>query len=337
MTMVALAAVVVSACTDKEVTGPDNDSGMSANRAWSVSYAGAGEIDGVSHKHTAAVISSDNNTYTITTLLASEFSLSKLRAFGELLIEDMYSYLNNFNAENGTSYVFADMLDKGSTITALGDLYPGFYVTVAIGITPEGTLSGLYAVSPTFEVKEEDPTALYEEWLGNWVFKGDNNISNKVVISRKIANRQIYLTGLMGLSFSIVGEYSAERNDIIFSAQVVEKEYVFSDGRVGEIHLLGTDRDGLFYGLNNGNYEIAIAGVIENGHRAIVRYGLNLPGYLKFKDMFLVAFIDNEYYSLGEDIPTFTGIAELAPAGASTSSVAPKQLSLGRKVKVVNF
>ena len=181
------------------------------------------------------------------------------------------------------------------------------------------------------------PTALYSEWLGDWVLAGDNKVSNSIVISSGVVNETIELTGLMGLSFSIVGEYSAERNDIIFSAQVVEKEYVFSDDRVGEIHLLGTDRDGLFYGLNNGNYEIAIAGILENGHRAISRYGVNLPGYPKFKDMFLVAFIDNEYYSLGENIPTFTGIAELAPAGASTSSVAPKQLSLGRKVKVVNF
>jgi hypothetical protein len=82
----------------------------------------------------------------------------------------------------------------------------------------------------------------------------------------------------MGLPFSIEGEYSAERNDIVFSAQVVATDYTFSDGRVGDVLLLGLDQDGNFYGLDNGNYGIAIAGVLENGHRAIVRYGVNQPG-----------------------------------------------------------
>lgn len=179
------------------------------------------------------------------------------------------------------------------------------------------------------------PTALYSEWLGDWVLAGDNKVSNSIVISSGVVNETIELTGLMRLPFSIEGEYSTERNDIIFSAQVVEKNYKFSDGREGEIHLLGVDRDGKYYG----NCAIAIAGVYDNGFRSIVRYGVNTPGYPKFVAMFLTAYINGKYYELGADnpLPTFSGWSELAPAGTSTSSVAPKQLSVGKKVEIVNF
>ena len=338
MAMVAIATIAVTACENGSDSAGE-DSNMKKNPSWSIAYAGAAEINGENHKHTVAVISTDNNPYTVVTVYADEFQTSKLEAFGELLIQDMLDYLKEYNAAYDTSYVLADLLDSGTTMVSLGDPYPGEYISIAIGITPEGELSGLYAASKPFVIEEETPTALYSEWLGNWVFKGDNNQSNNITISRKIANRQIYLTGLMGLPFSIVGEYSVERNDIIFSAQVVAEKYEFSGGQVGDIHLVGVDRDGKYYGLDNGNYAIAIAGVYDNGFRSIVRYGVNAYGYPKFVAMFLIAYVDGEYLEIGMDnpLPTFSGWSELAPADASTSSVAPKQLSVGKKVEVVNF
>ncbi len=321
MAMVAVAAIALSACENGGTTGGD-DSKMKANAAWSVSYAGPAEIDGVSYKHTAAVISSDENTYTVVVVRADEFQPSKLEALGEALIQDMHDYLAYYNAVNGTSLVFADLLDKGSKMIGLEELYPGNYMALAIGITPEEELSGLYAASKAFGVKEEQATALYSEWLGDWVFKGDNGTSNNVTISHKIANREIYMKGLMGLPFNIVGEYSTDRNDIIFSSQIVVEKYDFGSGKVGDIHLLGVDRDGNWYGLDkNGSYGIAIAGVIDFT-RGIVRYGVNQPGYPEFVAMIFTAYIDGKYYSLKGDIPAFNGFAELAPA-SSTASVAP--------------
>ena len=203
--------------------------------------------------------------------------------------------------------------------------------TFAIGITAKGEVSGLYAVSPTFHIEEEKPTALYNGWLGDWVIKGDNNISNNVVIGRKVANKSINLIGLMGLPFSIEGVYSAERNDIVFSAQVVATDYTLSDGSVVDIHLLGLDQEGKYYGLDNGNYGIAIAGVIENGKRAIARYGLNQPGYPKFNAMFLTAYVGGKYYDLGDNIPAFNGIAELAPVEGDASGATPMRFEFGKK------
>jgi hypothetical protein len=180
---------------------------------------------------------------------------------------------------------------------------------------------------------KEQPSALYSERLGDWVYTGDNNKSNNVTLSQKVANRELYMSGLMGLPFDIVGEYSSDRNDIIFSSQIAEEEYDFGDGLVGEIHLIGIDRDGVFYGLNeNGNYGIAIAGVMDGGYRAVVRYGVNTPGYPKFVAMMFAAYIDGEYYSVKGDIPAFNGFAGLEPATAKTKSSAPMAFALGKSL-----
>jgi hypothetical protein len=168
----------------------------------------------------------------------------------------------------------------------------------------------------------ETPSALYSEWLGSWVLTGDNNVSNSIVISQNIIDKSINLTGLMNLPFAIEGEYSTERNDIIFYAQIVEKEYSFSGGQVGSIHLLGLDKNGEYYGLENGEYGIAIAGVLEDGARAIVRFGVKVPDYPKFAAMMLVAKIGDKYYDLDNaaegstNIPAFNIMAMIEPSSS---------------------
>lgn len=321
--------------------GDDEDedevySGMNVNPSWSIAYTGAGTIDGESYRNTVTVNSTDNNPYTIAVVYASEYDVSLLREFGEYLIEDMYAYLDAYNSAYGTSAVLNDMLYRGNGMTAFEDLEPGYYIAIALGITSKGEVSGLYAVSHAFEIKEETPTSLYNAWLGDWVIKGDNDISNTVVFGRKYANRSINLIGLMGLPFYIEGEYSTERNDIIFYAQVVEANYTFDDGTVANICLIGLDEDGKHYGLaENGEYGIAIAGVLEGGQRAMVRYGVNQPDYPKFVAMMLAAEIGGKYYTIGsatEKIPAFNVMAEINPVDSEESqSSAPMRYALGKR------
>lgn len=323
---------------------------MLPNPAWSIAYTGTKTINDVEFKHTVTVNSTDNAPYTIAVVYASEYDSSKLRELGDALAGSMVEYLDAYNASYGTSYTLNDMLFRGNGVEAFDDLDPGYYIAVAMGITSKGEVSGLYAVSATFHIEEETPTALYSSWLGDWTFIGDNGVSNDVVIGRKVANKSINMYGLQGLPFAVVGDYSTERNDIIFSAQVVEQGYQFSDGSVADIHLLGLDEDGKYYGLDNGNYGIAIAGVLENNRRAIVRYGLNQPEYPKFVAMMIVAYMNGKYYSLGDDMATFSGIAELAPAAAATSATPARfhfsrgalisphaPLRLGERVDVCQF
>lgn len=302
---------------------------MLPNPAWSIAYTGAKTIEDVEYKHTVTVNSTDNAPYTIAVVYASEYDASKLRDLGNALAGSMMEYLDAYNATYGTSYTLNDMLFRGNGVEVFDDLDPGYYIAIAMGITSKGEVSGLYAVSATFHIEEEAPTALYSSWLGDWTLIGDNGVSNDVVIGRNVANKSINMYGLQNLPFAVVGEYSVERNDIIFAAQVIEQGYEFGDGSVADIHLLGLDEDGKYYGLDNGNYGIAIAGVLENNRRAIVRYGLNQPDYPKFVAMMVVAYMGGKYYSLGEDIAAFNGIAELAPA-SNAASVTPQRLHFSK-------
>ena len=65
-------------------------------------------------------------------------------------------------------------------------------------------------------------------------------------------------------------------------------------------------------------------GVLEDGQRALVRYGVNTPNYPKFMSMFYAAEVDGQYmcFSETDDLPTFRGIAGMYPA--TTESKAPK-------------
>lgn len=305
--------------------------GMNVNPSWSIAYTGVGTIEGTEYNNTVTVTSTDNNPYTIAIVYASEYDSSKLRGFGEKLIEDMYSYIDENNYAYGTSYVLNDLLYRGNGKTAFENLYPGYYVAVALGITSKGEVSGLYAVSATFEIKEEEPTSLYTSWMGNWVLNGDNNVSNNITLSRDVANKSIAMTGLMNLPFTILGDYSTERNDIIFYAQTIVSDYEISDGEggtaVANIQLVGLTEDGKFYGLDKGSYAIAIAGVLEGGQRAIVRYGVNLPDYPEFVAMMIVAEVNGTCYSLdskeGTTIPAFNIMATIdAPAAEATTLAA---------------
>ncbi|MBO4935999.1 MAG: hypothetical protein J6C94_04425 [Alistipes sp.] len=184
----------------------------------------------------------------------------------------------------------------------------------------------------------ETPTALYSEWLGSWVLVGDNNVSNSITIGTGVVNETVELSGLMRLPFSIEGEYSTERNDIIFYAQVVEEEYSFSGGQVGSIHLLGLDKEGRFYGLENGEYGIAIAGVLDGGERTMVRFGVNVPDYPKFAAMMLVAKIGDKYYDLDNAEEGSTNIPAFNIMAIINSTSSTSALSVSRsECKVFNL
>jgi hypothetical protein len=317
---------------------------MIVNPNWSVAYTGEGLIGETSYKHTVTVNSSDNNFYTIAVVSASDFSTDNLRASAEQLAADMVEYIKQYNQTYDPDITLADMLFQGNGKDAFENLeyYPGYYKAVAIGITSKGVVSGLYAVSPTFEIKEEAQTTLYSSWLGNWVLRGDNNISNNISISNIVSNKVVALSGLMDLDLPIFGDYSVERNDIIFSAQTVMENVSFDNGSVGTIYLVGLDNEGHFYSLDEGEYPIVIAGVMESEatgtQRALVRYGVNDPNYPKFVAMMFVAYIDGEYWSLdiydendpyATTIPSFNIMAEIN-APASTMAVTPKRMFRGK-------
>ena len=307
--------------------------GMKVNPAWTVNYVGEGVVNGEDYDHVVTVNSTDRNTYAITIVYASLWNLDDLYDMAVLFAEDLVAYVDEYNDYYGTSFTIGDALYSGTASDAF-DLYPGYYIAVALGITPEGKVSGLYATSEVFEVKEAIPTEQYKSWLGDWTIVGENDVEFTVTLSRHVANRSFWMYGWEGFEdIPVDVEYSEERNDLTFYAQLVQENYYLEEYDVtANMYFLGGDVDDNFYTVIDGNYGIAIAGVLEDGQRALVRYGVNQPGYPKFMSMFYAAEVDGQYmcFTETENLPTFRGIAEMNPVETKSKVSKAMIMPIGR-------
>ena len=310
--------------------------GMKVNKAWTVNYVGEGVVNGEDYDHVVTVNSTDRNTYAITIVYASLWNLDDLYDMAVLFAEDLVAYVDEYNEYYGTSFTVGDALYSGTASDAF-DLYPGYYIAVALGITPEGKVSGLYAISDVFEVKEAIPTEQYKSWLGDWTIVGENDVEFTVTLSRHVANRSFWMYGWEGFEdIPVDVEYSEERNDLTFYAQLVQENYYLEEYDVtANMYFLGGDVDDNFYTVIDGNYGIAIAGVLEDGQRALVRYGVNQPGYPKFMSMFYVAEVGGQYmcFTETENLPTFRGIAEMNPAETQSAAARRAPAKSGSMIK----
>ena len=303
--------------------------GMKVNKAWTVNYVGEGVLYDEQFDNVVTVNSTDRNTYAITVVYASLWDVNDLYDMAVLFAEDMVAYIDEYNDYYGTNYTVGDLLYSGTASDAF-DLDPGYYIAVALGITPEGKVSGLYATSEVFEVKEQIPTEEYKAWIGDWTIVGENGVEMNVTLSRHVTNKSFWMFGYEGFEdIPVDVEYNKERNDLTFYAQLVQEGYYleYAD-MVADMYFLGSDADGYYYDVADGNYGIAIAGVLDDGQRALVRYGVNTPNYPKFVSMFYAAYMDGEYYFFTDeaDLPTFRGIAAINPA-ASTMALAKRKAS----------
>lgn len=312
--------------------GDEPVDGMSVNPAWTVNYVGAGVIGDQDFDHVITVNSTDRNTYAITVVYADLWDVNDLRDMAELFVDNLKNTVAEWNSYYGTSTTLADWLYTGSASDAF-DLDPDYYKAVAIGITPAGEVSGLYAVSEVFEVVEPIATEDYNAWLGDWTVVGENGVEFDITLSKHLANKSFWMSGWEGFEdLPVDVEYSKQRNDLTFYAQKVAEDYYLKslDAEV-DMYFLGSDDEGQFYDIKDGMYYIAIAGVLDGGQRALVRYGVNLPYYPKFSAMSYAAELDGKYYFFtdDEDLPTFRGIAAIDPAGKSFNAPAARSVRTG--------
>ena len=300
---------IVEFKTLKQTTVQEEEyNGMRRNDAWTVMYVGKDSLNDVEYDHVVRVISTDNNPYAITLVYADAYDPYQLKDLADAMLVDLKNYLVEYNEQNATSFTFADMLYTGNGADPF-DLDPGVYRALAVGFTPEGEVSGLFSVSDEFEVEEQLPTPNYLAWLGNWTIEGQNGAISTVNIAKKHANRSFVMTGWEGFNdLEVEVEYNAELDAMFFYSQLVAEDYDLGEeyGKV-DIYLFAGDEDGYYYDNKDGDYYIAIAGILDGGQRAIVRYGVNVPGYPKFTQMFFMADIDGKFYTFTkeEDLPSF--------------------------------
>ena len=314
-----VSCVEFSTLSEGGSSGPDMN-GMTYNDAWTVVYAGSDTINDKQYDHVIRVISTDTNSYATTIVYAEAYDPTQMRDLAEAMLVDLKKYLDDYNNAYGTAYRFQDLLYTGHAADPY-DLNPGRYRAIAVGFTPSGEVSGLYAVSDEFEVEESMATSNYLAWVGNWSIEGQNGTTSTIKLERGYANRSLYMTGWEGFDdLAVEVQYDAELDAIFFFSQLVAEDYDLGEeyGKAN-IYLFASDEDNYYYDIKDGEYYIAIGGILDDGVRAIVRYGVNVPEYPKFVQMFFMAEIDGKYYGLTpeEDIPSF--IAGMYPVSSTMS------------------
>lgn len=287
------------------------DDGMVYNNSWRVSYSAKGSVDGSICDNVVRVDSADDNSYMITVVSAEDYELQNMRAIADALLADMYDYLEYFNSTNNTNYGIDAMLYRGNGATSF-ELTPGRYRALAIGISPHGEVSDLYAVSEEFAVAEQEASEAYNAWLGDWTIEGANGATASITLAKGVANTNFIMTGWEGIeNLPVVVEYDAELDAILFISQLVVRNYdLGAQYGLADIYFYGGDKSGYFYDNSEGDYYIAIGGRGDDGTRSIVRYGVSMPGYPAFAQMFYMAEVDGEYYTFSseEEIPSFTSM-----------------------------
>ncbi len=302
---------------------PDHINGMTRNDAWMVRYIGEGTISGENYDDIISVRSVDNNSYAVTIVYAEYYDPADLRGLADLLLEDMREYVTSYNEYYGTTFTIADMLSTGDEYVGF-DLDPGFYRAVAIGFTQQGEVSGLYAVSDEFEVEVPVASDAYNAWLGKWSILGMNNAESEIRIEADMPNSTYYMTGWEGFDdLKVLVEYDEELDSIFFFAQLVAEDYYLSESYPSvDIYFFGGDDAGYYYSIDEGEYYIGIGGILDDGARMIVRYGVNTPGYPRFSQMFFMAYVaaEDKYHGLSaeDDIPSF--LALMSPVTEAASS-----------------
>lgn len=298
--------------------------GMRENPAWSVEYIGAGILHEQPFDNIVKVTSVDKNPYIMTVVYASEWDTAGLKELAEYMVADLKAYIDEFNYSAGTSYTIADWLFVGDGYDAF-NLFPGYYKAVALGVDTAGKVTGLYAVSETFEVKEQVASAEFRAWLGNWEIVGNNDVTYTINLSNGLANKYFYMSYWEGdMDFVVRVDYNAQLDALFFYSQLIYEDVNFGEFGYGDLYFVGFDKEGGLYTTEGGDYGIAIAGTLDGGQKAIVRYeDDSIQGYPFFDYMQFIADINGRYYRL-TNAEVLQLPAAMNPAGGQVA-VAPAQ------------
>ena len=248
---------------------PPAPEGYTVNPNWTVTYIGAGEVDGKSYEHVISVNSTDSNTYLTSVVSKSDYDTYGIEAIAESEIAYWTDYVNQFNQANGTNYDLSALLYTGS-VEEGWTLEGGEYVALAIGATAAGA-TGYYAASEPFAVVEADLSEGYAAWLGDWTITGANGLTQQVTFSKGKANETFIMTGYEGPDaegLDVTVNWIEEEGCWAIYNQMLGT-YNFGQYGPGDVWFLGEGEDESIY-LNE--LPICIGGMFEDGSLGAIGY-----------------------------------------------------------------
>ena len=306
------------------------------NPNWTVTYIGEYEEAGEVYDNVVVVETTDTNPYFVTAWPVDYYEELGIEAIVAAEIEAWEEMLAQYPGAT-----WADIVYSESILAQVGidPEYGTRWYAMAIGCDTNGKATGLYALSEVIDLEnlggeEEEPTAEYAAWLGDWTFTGANGVAFNVTMKQGKANQTYKLAGWEGPEsegLDIKVEWMADYGIWVIYAQSFGTYNFGPDGN-GEIWLTPESKDGYIYPAED--IPACMGGMTEDGQMVVEGYSEELEdgSVVEMATMLYLVKLeaDGQYYGITsvKEWPTFP--LTVTPATKATTN-AVKEFKGGKK------
>lgn len=313
---------------------PPAPEGYTVNPNWTVTYIGDYEEGGKVYDNVVVVETTDTNPYFVTAWPVDYFNELGIAKIVDAEIEAWNEMLAQYPGATWADIVYAESI---LAQVSIDPEYGTKWYAMAIGCDTNGKATGLYALSEVIDLEnlgggeEEEPTAEYAAWLGNWTFTGANGVAWPITFSKGKANKSFIMTGWEGFGdLGVVVEWDATNQ--IWAAMIQNLgTFEFQGGKTGDVWFAAYDAEGYFYPVDG--IPAFLGGYDEEGNRVAVGYAPqdNSGNTIDFVMAgYVIDFGQNQYGVLSNPEELLTFPVTITPATKATTN-AVKEFKGGKK------
>lgn len=306
------------------------------NPNWTVTYVGDYEQGGKVYDNVVIVETTDTNPYFVTAWPVDFYEELGIEAIVAAEIEAWEEMLAQYPDATWADIVYVESI---LAQVSIDPEYGTKWYAMAIGCDTNGKATGLYALSEVIDLEnlggeEEEPTAEYAAWLGDWTFTGANGVAFNVTMKQGKANQTYKLAGWEGPDsegLDIKVDWMADHGIWVIYAQSFGT-YSFGASGNGEIWLTPESTDGYIYPAEG--IPACMGGMTEDGQMVVQGYSEELEdgSVVEMATMMYLAKLeaDGKYYNITsvKEWPTFP--LTVTPATEATT-YAVKEFKGGKK------
>jgi hypothetical protein len=313
---------------------PPATEGYTVNPNWTVTYIGEYEEGGKVYDNVVVVETTDTNPYFVTAWPVDYFNELGIAKIVDAEIEAWNEELAKYPGATWADIVYAESI---LSQVGIDPEYGTKWYAMAIGCDTNGKATGLYALSEVIDLEnlgggeEEEPTAEYAAWLGDWTFTGANGVAWPITFSKGKANKSFIMTGWEGFG-DLEVEVEWDATNQIWAAMIQNLgTFEFQGGKTGDVWFAAYDAEGYFYPVDG--IPAFLGGYDEEGNRVAVGYAPqdNSGNTIDFvKAGYVIDFGADQYGVLSDSKNLLTFPVTITPATKATT-YAVKEFKGGKK------
>ena len=315
---------------------PPAPEGYTVNPNWTVTYIGEYEEGGKVYDNVVVVETTDTNPFFVTAWPVDYYEELGIEAIVDAEIKAWNEELAKYPGATWADIVYAESI---LSQVGIDPEYGTKWYAMAIGCDTNGQPTGLYALSEVIDLEnlggeEEEPTAEYAAWLGDWTFTGANGVAFDVTMKQGKANQTYKLAGWEGPEsegLDITVEWMADNGIWVIFAQSFGT-FNFGASGNGEVWLTPESKDGYIYPADG--IPACLGGFTQDGQMVVEGYSEELEdgSVVEMATMMYLAKLekDGKWYGITsvKEWPTFP--LTVTPATKATTN-AVKEFKGGKK------